>query len=413
MKNVLILTYAYYPIFHGGVPRVAAFCKYLQGYGWNPILLAHDSTEDTNFARTDKKDACKVVRIKTVRSKYENSSGLKRRLWLLKQMITHSFEDIGLLDFEEKLLIQAREICKTEKIDVIFASSLPQCVHRVAYKLSEEFNIPWVADHRDLVGQDAAKFGKWAFLQKMDQNRVIKRDVKYDRSAAAVVTVSQGLADLILKRAGCNANVIPNGFDEEDFKNVERGTRNAKLTVVYTGSLFGDRNIDIFLSGIQSAINENSLLKDQLEIDFYGPCCERVSQIISEEKYHDLDGIIVCKGSVSHEEAVKCICNADVLYLISHPAKGIATGKIYEYFAAQRTILSVPGDGDITDKMLRDCNSGFVASTEEEVKNKLLALFEQWSEQGKIAYAADENMVNKYNRKIQTGELAKIFNDLC
>ena len=180
---------------------------------------------------------------------------------------------------------------------------------------------------------------------------------------------------------------------------------------MYTGSLFGDRNIDIFLRGVQSAIKENFSLKERLEIDFYGPCCERISQIISEEKYRDLDGIIICKGSVSHEEAVNRICNADILYLISHPAKGIATGKIYEYFAARKTVLSVPGDGDITDEMLKVCNAGFVASSEGEVASKLLELFEQWANCGGIEYNASEE-VNKYNRRIQTGQLARIFDGL-
>ena len=90
MKNVLILTYAYYPIFHGGVPRVAAFCKYLQNYGWNPILLACDSREDKNNAKTNKSDTCKVVRIKTCEHKSKEYGVLRRRIWSLWKLLFHS-----------------------------------------------------------------------------------------------------------------------------------------------------------------------------------------------------------------------------------------------------------------------------------------------------------------------------------
>ena len=169
------------------------------------------------------------------------------------------------------------------------------------------------------------------------------------------------------------------------------------------------KNINVFLNGVQLAISQNPALGENFEVDFYGPCCEKVSEIVKQEKYNDLDDIIVCKGSVSHEEAITHICNADILYLISHAAKGIATGKIYEFFAAQKTILSVPGDNDITDRMIKSCNVGFVASDEDAVANKLLEFFEQWLNCGKLNYNADYNEVNKFNRKIQTGQLAKIL----
>ena len=51
MKRVLIITYYWPPAGGSGVQRVTKFCKYLNQFGWEPIILTVDSGE---FSNTDK-----------------------------------------------------------------------------------------------------------------------------------------------------------------------------------------------------------------------------------------------------------------------------------------------------------------------------------------------------------------------
>ena len=410
MKKVLVLTYSYYPSFHGGVPRIAAFCKYLGRYGWTPTLLAYDSTQDVNASSTDKKDVCDVYRIKT--KKTQKAHALAHKMKVALKLFKYSFEDIAFISFEKELYKTARRLCKEQKFDAILASSLPQCVHRVAAKLGKEFGIPWVADHRDLVGQDKETKQKWDIIKKIDRKRVVFRDSKYDKKAARVVTVSQGLADLIYKRAKRTAVVIPNGYDEDDFKGECSNIPNNKMRIVYTGSLFGDRNIELLFDGLVLASQKSEAFAKNTSMAFFGSCCTRVDALLFEKKYESIKQIIENNGSVSHERSIKEICSADILYLISHPAKGIATGKIYEYLAAKKTILSAPGDGDITDEIIKQTSSGYVAKNAEELSEKLLLLHSEWIRKGFISTKIKLDEVVKYNRKTQTEKLAEILEEV-
>ena len=50
LKNVLIISYYWPPSGGPGVQRVLKFCKYLSGFGWNPIVL---TVEDGEFPAID------------------------------------------------------------------------------------------------------------------------------------------------------------------------------------------------------------------------------------------------------------------------------------------------------------------------------------------------------------------------
>ena len=222
MKNVLMLTYAFFPVFHGGVPRVAKFCKYLSEYGWNPVLVAADMRGDTVHARTSEKDPCEAFRVKNPGRLKRPRTALGRKLRFLRRNI----EDIPMDGLEEAMYRQAAQLLRERPFDAIFASSLPQFIHRIARRLSRESGIPWVADHRDIIGQDGG-FGFYKSLSLLHRLiypleflTTVARDTRYDRHASAIVTVSEGLAGRLRRRTLRRVDVVMNGFDEEDYRDI-------------------------------------------------------------------------------------------------------------------------------------------------------------------------------------------------
>jgi glycosyltransferase involved in cell wall biosynthesis len=412
-KKVLIIVHEYYPIFNGGVPRCAKFSEYLKCFGWEPIVLTPLWENTRGNPVTAKKDPCEVIRIKTSYS-FEDLPLWKRRLRVYTYRWTRSCSDARFIEIETALQKAAEEICSNRQIDVIFSSSLPQYVFRIAHKLHKKFGIPWIADNRDTYRQDSPEYNNimHKLSIKLDELSNIRRDKQYMKTASNIITVSKGLADLISSRIGKSVDVIPNGFDPKDFETGVKYTGNAKMTIVYTGSFFGERKRSVFFEGVSRAFEKTPEMKEFLSICFYGSS-SKITEIDIRTGMipENVLPVVQCMGTVSHEEAIGVLKSADILYLISHPAKGIATGKIYEYFAAGRPIISVPGDDDITDEMINKSRAGKVAKTPDEVEEVLTKWYLEWKQTGQILLNTDMNYISQFNRKNGTEELAKIFNN--
>lgn len=86
--------------------------------------------------------------------------------------------------------------------------------------------------------------------------------------------------------------------------------------------------------------------------------------------------------NVPHQEAIREQASATALLLLinnSPNAKGILTGKIFEYLASKRPILAIgPEDGD-TAAVLNETKHGFIADfdNEEKIKSLIINLYKK------------------------------------
>ena len=118
---------------------------------------------------------------------------------------------------------------------------------------------------------------------------------------------------------------------------------------------------------------------------------------------------------LSHTEAIEKQQTSQVLLLLinnSGNAKGILTGKFFEYLSAGRPILAVgPVDGEVA-KVLEDTQAGMIVDFEDE-ENTRKAVLDYYNsyKQGNLKVAAKSN--DKFSRKSLTGELAEIINTLA
>lgn len=410
MKKVLVLAHAYYPLFHGGVPRIAKFCKYLPDFGWSPTLVTVDWRDHLGGrSTTDMQDSCEVIRVATKSLKYESPKlHVSNRLQLHLKRYQKTIEDVMYQDIEKDMYIASRSTCIKSRFDVILASSFPQYIHRIAKKISTEFGIPWVADHRDIYGQEPViENGIRRLSRQYDVNRGIKNDIDNCQNASSIITVSEGLSEMLEKRTSKHVEVVTNGYDDDDYLHISTPKRNQKMTIVYTGSLFGNRSCDVFIDAINKLLKKHPEYREKLCVEFYGSCCESFYEKVP--KANEISDIILLKGYVKHHEAIQAICMADILYLISHQAKGIATGKLYEYLRAGKPILSIPGDGDITDRIIQESNAGKITNNLEQAEEILLKWLEEWDNNGLLKYDADTVYIRQFNRRNLTGKLATIL----
>ena len=106
---------------------------------------------------------------------------------------------------------------------------------------------------------------------------------------------------------------------------------------------------------------------------------------------------------------------ADVLLHLTWPKgqKGFYSGKIFEYLYARRNILAIPGDGDVVDSLLRETGAGISIETPEEVASKLAEWQREKTQYGVLTYMGREKEITKYDRRISTGKLSEILDNIA
>jgi len=151
-------------------------------------------------------------------------------------------------------------------------------------------------------------------------------------------------------------------------------------------------------------------LLSQIKIHFYGSFHERVIDEINSSPFRELFFI---NKSVTHEDSIKAMMNADSLLLIIPNVennKGILTGKLFEYIATGNPIICFgPKDGDAAE-IIFETNCGKTFDYKESASGFIAELVD--SKKDNRRFTADENRISKYSRKNLTKELSDIFNEL-
>jgi glycosyltransferase involved in cell wall biosynthesis len=242
--------------------------------------------------------------------------------------------DVYQYDFVESGVLAYRKEFSNKPHDIIIASNPPPAALLLAQKLNKLFNIPWVADFRDsyMATEDSNMIKS---LKTKTLNRVLK-------SASGILFVSEGMKsqniDVFTKfNKTIPSDIIYNGFDlnesilEEDC--IERFIeikRNHDTTLVYTGSLYPERNLDFFLNGLKK-------IKDpKIALVLVGIQNDFKKEI--EKSFPDIN--VVFFNKVTYSTAIKIQNLADFLLLTMW--KGGYTGfsgKVFEYLYSENNII--------------------------------------------------------------------------
>ena len=138
-------------------------------------------------------------------------------------------------------------------------------------------------------------------------------------------------------------------------------------------------------------------------MDFYGDSTN-LEEIAGK---FDLLSILNIGGKIAHEEVLKKQLDSDVLLLISwndEKEKMFIPGKIYEYFALGKPVLSIGyKEGSLKD-LIDQTKVGYHVSTLESTKEVLLKLYDEFLEKGRVELNSDihiedysmENMAKKF-----------------
>lgn len=428
IRKLLVLTYFFPPTGGSGIQRPLKFIKYLPNYGVHPVVFcpkkiywrAHDDSNlESPFLKNVKIYRCGVHKLK----KYYQLRfvlNIKNHPYFMILALKY----IWFLDFMSAWYFECRdllhEIIYKEGIDCIYTTSPPHSIHLFGRYLKRRLGLPWIMDLRDAMANDPSRSSNiYTCFQSFIEMQYEKL---FYKSADAIITVSAPIKDSILSRhktmgLESKIHVITNGFDEEDYKNLQRQSiRNDKFTVTYTGSFIGNRSPEIFLKAIKSLVATDQIDRRKLLIRFIGNFESTTIELFRQyAEYIPLEIL----GFQPHNKSLRYQLDSDMLLLIVNVSNKdggnqIMTGKFFEYVGAGRPIFALVPEGVLKQTIING-RFGLVVPQHNPsvIAAEFKKVYEQWKTKGHLDLSTDSVLKDSFTRRHLTQSLAALIHSQC
>ena len=434
MKRVLIITYYWPPSGGSGVQRWLKMSKYLPENGWQPVIYTAENAEYPVEDPSLEKDVCpeaEVIRrpIMEPYSFYKKFLGIKKEQKVKASFIDETGKQKGWKErfsawirgnffipdarcwWVKPSVRYLKHYLKEHPVDAIISTGPPHSMHLIAMKLKDALDIPWIADFRD----------PWTEIDYYDDLHLTRwADRKHHRleyevltKADEVVTVAPDGAKRLGRLGGRDVKVVYNGFDRDDDAQTTVIPPDT-FTITYLGVLSKIQNPNNLWQALCELVKENEEFNKNLKINLIGQIDNSVIKSIEKQ---GLSGHVTMSSYIPHDQVSAVHRTSTLLLLLLMPdseprAKGLLTGKLFEYMASGRPILCIgPEDGDAA-RILNETHAGTTVRFEDKSRMKEVLL--NYYQQNKETRFHDNNTscIEKYSRKALTIEYAVLLNKL-
>jgi glycosyltransferase involved in cell wall biosynthesis len=416
--KVLLVTRHFPPGGGGGVQRPLKFATHLPALGIETHVLAPDLPDGARAnAELELPTQAWIHRVRYVGPR----GGRPSERLLAKQGVARIGTQAALLG--RKLLLPdenvpwstialpvAIRLVRREGIDVVLTTSPPPSLQLLGAAVKKATGVAWVADLRDPLAAHPHRRGYESQLARLKESTVGGVAKLVAKQADAIVAASDAIADEIraLEPKG-KVVTIANGCDFDDFAGLVYHP-SERLRITHTGHFHGKRDPKPFLR----ALADSGL--DDVVVRFAGDFRA------ADREYAEtlgLDRRLELLGDVSRRRSLELQRDSDVLLLLIPESggrgRGVLTGKIFEYLAAERPILAaVPPDGAAA-QLVRDTGAGVVAPADdvEALREALLDLHRRWQEGSLDGMPLSAEWRKRLSRGERAEELADLLRSVA
>jgi glycosyltransferase involved in cell wall biosynthesis len=419
MFKVLVIAYYFPPMGLSGVQRTLKFVKYMKKYNWEPTVVtadsvgyfAHDKTlleeienENIRIIRTSGKDPNSLLsRYGTIKIPGELTRKLFNRL---SQTL---FIPDNKVSWSKRAYHTISKILDKETFDVIFVTAPPFSAFKMAVKLKKNYNIPVLADYRDLwLGSYFAFYPTplHKYLHKKLEYKVLKT---VDKVTVTNRKIKEKLINNYKFLTFDDIVIISHGYDADDFKDVKIIPKNnEKLVLTYSGVFIEYSTPKYLLKAFKKIENERPDIASNIRLNFLGLLRKENRKLIKKLK---LEQYVTDFGYLSHREAIEKLLESDILWFMVGRKKNIDAilpGKLFEYFGTRKPIIaSVPKGAARTATVAYE--AAFITEPDDvdSIKDTILNVFELYSK-NELPKPNDE-YIEKHRRDFLTEQLTKQF----
>jgi len=303
---------------------------------------------------------------------------------------------------------------KVPDVDVVLATGGPWSDFLVGDGVARRLGVPLVLAYRDpwTTGPKGWPYAPGLRARPLARGQERRVAGRADR----IVSAHLGLPALLEDQLGIpglseRCHWIPNGYDPEDFVNVQPKTSDC-FTLTWTGSLYAGRSLEPIFVALSELGRAGRIDLARVKLQVYGVKPEQVrAQCTDPTLRANLDA----PGEVPHDDALAAIFGSTVNLLvdISYSGPVIHTpGKLYEYLAAGRPVLSLSPEGVQAD-LIREAQGGWVVPPGDDaaLREALADAYARWAA-GRELPRPIPSVIETYDRKRSTEKLRGVLEEL-
>lgn len=422
--KVLIVTYYWPPAGGSGVQRWLQFVKYLRDFGIEPIVytvanpeyviedasLEKHIPEGITVLTQPIREPLSLLKILTKKSAKQSSGFIQHNPTFFQRLMLYIRANWFVPDARKfwirpsvKYLV---DYLQSNSVDAIISTGPPHSLHLIGQQVKKATGLPWIADFRD-PWIEIDYFHQLPHTAKtIAKHRAMEAEVA--KKADALVVVGRTMHAYYSQLAK-PVFTITNGYDTDAYASHECSL-DTRFTLTHIGMMNADRNPKNFWNVLRELCEESPSFKNDLQVQLIGSLADEVSQEIAQFPKET----IVCLGYLSHDEVLTYQQQSQVLLLCINQvpsAKGIVTGKLFEYIQAKRPILAIgPIDGDAA-AIIEDTESGCIVDFNDSdgLKKAIWEYYELYREQNLMV---NPKNIEQYHRKALTKSLAAVIHSV-
>ena len=424
-KRVLVISYYWPPAGGISVLRSLKIVKYLRDFGWEPVVFtasnAHypyldegglaDVPKNLEILKLPIIEPFKLFKWLTGRKKTDPLNSIVQ----IKDDKSSWFDLIGIYLRGNFFIPDARALwiqpsvkylknyLSTHPVDAIFSDGPPHTNTVIAYQLKKELGIPWLMDFQDPWTQadyyQMMPIGRRASIQ----HRTMEQECLH---AANKTTIASNTWKKDLESIGAtNVEVLYYGYDEDDFKQLQKNKPQDTFDIIHIG-LIGHDRAPVDLMEVIEKIKSSKPIRLRLA----GQIDQTVKKQLKQIAHHvQIDFL----GIVSRKDALQLAMNAHLLILLlnqAENAQGRLPGKLYEYLRTYNPILALGPPASDAHKILKECNAGICCAYEDQKSQA--AYINLMMRQDTSTVLTDNPTVLNYSNKSQTQKVAQYLEEI-
>lgn len=275
--------------------------------------------------------------------------------------------------WRDAALKHADEIIEHAKPDAILASYPEVEALEIGVALSEKYGLPLISDFRDGLLFEPLEVAA-------QQHNVVRQhyeglEARVVAASKLILAVSEPITAYFRERyAHPNVMTLHNGFDTDDIApDVSLALPSDVINIVHTGRLGMSRQettgkgrgVDALSASLHMLLERAPEMARKFKLHFVGQLSQAERNCLAPLVEQ---GVVKLWGHLPRAKALGFQRRADILLLITAPDKAsIATGKLFEYLAANKPILALTR-GTEAARIVTESGAGVVVSPDKPEK---------------------------------------------
>lgn len=408
MKRLLLIASHYPPVLgSSGVHRSLKFSRYLLDHDWQATVLTMHPRAHQKINAQQLQDIPQQVEV--IRAFALDSA--RHLAWQGRYLLWTALPDRWVSWILGGIWSGLKAI-RQQKIQAIFSTFPLASGHYIAYFLHKLTGLPWIADFRDpMTGPNYPSVAsRRAFYLWIER--------KAAKHASRLLFTTPGALRLHQQRypqAADKMQLIGNGYDEEDFKDLPEASPHqpgAPWLLLHSGLMYQqERDPRAFFEALSSLQQQQKLPAAGVKIRLRG--AENEDYFRQLTRQYGIETLVDFESSIGYRQALSEMMQVDGLLLFQGSVcNNQIPAKVYEYLRCGQPVLALTDPAGDTATVLRDCNIQSLAAMDDPqaIAQALLEFLQQLETQSWPK--PDPQQVAHYSRRAASARLAETLDSV-